>query len=62
MISVNSLRYLHAVCLEALRIFPPLPLGLPRQVPTSGAQIDGVFVPGGVSTIYLPKSLTRAIR
>lgn len=44
-----NLRYLHAVCLEALRIFPPLPLGLPRVVPVGGDTIDGHFVPEGVS-------------
>jgi hypothetical protein len=49
MSSVNALKYLHAVCLEALRIFPPLPLGLPRQAPRSGAIVDGIFVPGDVS-------------
>ncbi|KAH8704392.1 cytochrome P450 [Phaeosphaeriaceae sp. PMI808] len=37
----------HAVCLEALRIFPLLPLGLSRVVPERGALIDGQFVPGG---------------
>lgn len=47
--SAARLRYLHAVCLEALRIFPPLPLGLPRVVPKGGAIVDGNFVPGGVS-------------
>lgn len=44
-----NLHYLHAVCLEALRIFPPLPLGLPRVVPVGGDTIDGHFVPAGVS-------------
>lgn len=27
--STAGLKYLHAVCLEALRVFPPLPLALP---------------------------------
>jgi cytochrome P450 len=43
-----SLKYLHATCQEALRIFPPLPLGLPREVPKGGASVDGFWVPGGV--------------
>ncbi|KAF3002231.1 hypothetical protein E8E14_004500 [Neopestalotiopsis sp. 37M] len=42
-----SLKYLHATCQEALRIFPPLPLGLPREVPKGGASVDGFWVPGG---------------
>ncbi len=43
-----SLKYLHAVCQEALRMFPPLPLGLPREVPKGGETVDGYFVPEGV--------------
>ena len=27
----------------------PLPLGLPRVVPTGGEIVDGIFVPEGVS-------------
>ncbi|KAK0618490.1 benzoate 4-monooxygenase cytochrome P450 [Bombardia bombarda] len=45
--SAAQLPYLHAVCLEALRVCPPLPLALPREVPASGAVVDGVWVPGG---------------
>lgn len=47
--STLGLEYLHAVCLEALRVFPPLPLGLPRVVPEGGDTVDGYFIPGGVS-------------
>lgn len=46
--SAAKLCYVHAVCLEALRIYPPLPLGLPRTVPAGGDTIDGVYVPEGV--------------
>ncbi|KAL8776200.1 MAG: hypothetical protein Q9194_003302 [Teloschistes cf. exilis] len=45
--SAANLKYLHAVCLEALRIFPPLPLALPRVVPSGGDTVDGHFVPPG---------------
>ncbi|KAB8068631.1 cytochrome P450 [Aspergillus leporis] len=57
--STSSLKYLHAVCLEALRIFPPLALGLPRLVPEGGEMIDGHFVPENtiVSTNPLAASL-----
>ncbi|KAL4922538.1 cytochrome P450 [Aspergillus aurantiobrunneus] len=60
--STSSLKYLHAVCLEALRIFPPLALGLPRVVPDDGEMIDGHFVPGKtiVSTNPLAASLDPA--
>ncbi|KAL8737128.1 MAG: hypothetical protein Q9181_001999 [Wetmoreana brouardii] len=43
--SAANLKYLHAVCLEALRVFPPLPLALPRVVPPGGDTVDGCFVP-----------------
>ncbi|CAI7653228.1 unnamed protein product [Penicillium pancosmium] len=60
--STSSLKYLHAVCLEALRIFPPLALGLPRVVPEAGGFIDGQFVPEKtiVSTNPLASSLGSA--
>ena len=46
--STAILKYLHAVCQEALRIFPPLPLGLPRVVPKGGDTVDGHFIPEDV--------------
>lgn len=47
--STAALPYLNAVIQEALRMFPPLPLGLPRLVPPGGAIVDGHVVPEGVS-------------
>lgn len=42
--------YLTAVVEEGLRIYPPAGAGhLSRIVPQGGAEIDGVFVPEGVS-------------
>ncbi|CEJ92627.1 hypothetical protein VHEMI08265 [[Torrubiella] hemipterigena] len=52
--SAAPLKYLHAVCLEAMRVFPPLPLGLPRDVPPEGSTIDSVYVPGGVTVSTNP--------
>jgi cytochrome P450 len=50
---INSLSatfpYSTAVINEVLRIFPPLPIGVPRIAPKGGETVDGVFVPGGVS-------------
>ncbi|KAH6951099.1 cytochrome P450 [Ilyonectria sp. MPI-CAGE-AT-0026] len=43
--STKKLPYLHAVVEEGLRLFPPVPLGLPRVC--LGATIDGYYVPSG---------------
>ena len=52
--STTSLRYMHAVILEALRIYPPLPFALPRVVPEGGDTVDGHFLPSGASTSSAP--------
>ncbi|KAI8627402.1 cytochrome P450 [Xylariaceae sp. FL1651] len=57
--STKDLRYLTAVCLEAMRIYPPLPLNLPRLVPEGGDTVDGHFLPAGVTvqTNYMAAGL-----
>lgn len=45
---VKSLPYLKACIEESLRLSPPLPRGLERVTPPSGATIVGEFVPGNV--------------
>jgi cytochrome P450 len=47
-LSTTDLPFLVAVIREAMRIYPPLALALPRIVPHSGDTIDGHFVPAGV--------------
>ncbi|GME30024.1 hypothetical protein LQ345_000377 [Neofusicoccum parvum] len=59
--STAQLRYLHAVCLEALRIFPPLALGLPRVVPAGGDTVDGHWLPGGRQTIVATNPLAAGL-
>lgn len=48
-ISTAPLKYLHAVVLEGMRIYSPLPFALPRVVPGGGDTVDGHFLPAGVS-------------
>ena len=47
--SVQKLDYMLACLNEALRMYPPVATGLPREVPRGGAVISGNFVPEGVS-------------
>jgi cytochrome P450 len=49
----NKLEYCLAVLTEALRMYPPVPVGLPRIVDAQGDMIAGNWVPGGVSTELL---------
>lgn len=55
--SVSSLQYMLACLDEALRIYPPAPLGLPRQTPKGGATIAGHYVPEDVSISQLSQTL-----
>lgn len=52
-----KLPYLTGVLKEGLRIVSPGPFSLPRIVPAEGISIDGYWVPGHVSLIYLFISL-----
>ncbi|KAI1771516.1 putative cytochrome P450 [Hypoxylon cercidicola] len=45
--TTHDLVYMNAVCKEAMRIYAPLPLALPREVPDGGETVDGHFLPAG---------------
>ncbi|RDW72921.1 hypothetical protein BP6252_06828 [Coleophoma cylindrospora] len=47
--SVSNLKYLLAVLDESLRMYPPVPVGLPRTVGPNGDAICGKWVPGNTT-------------
>ena len=48
---LHQLRYLTVCIEEGLRVYPPVPAGFERVVPSSGAPIAGHFVPGGTVVV-----------
>ena len=49
--SATALPFLTACIEETFRIFPPIPIGMPRVTPKGGCTIAGRFVPEGVSCL-----------
>lgn len=47
-VSVSNLDYMLACLDEALRIYPPAPLGIPREAPKGGGNVAGYYVPENV--------------
>jgi cytochrome P450 len=47
--ALAKLSYLNAVLQEGLRMYPPAPIALPRLVPKEGLEVEGRFVPSGVT-------------
>ncbi|KAI2643133.1 putative cytochrome P450 monooxygenase [Xylaria nigripes] len=51
--SVSRLSYMLACLNESLRCYPPVPSGMPREVPRGGTVIDGNYVaPGTIVSIF----------
>ncbi|KZZ99285.1 Cytochrome P450 [Moelleriella libera RCEF 2490] len=44
-LSLDQLPFLDAVLCEGLRLYPPIPMSLPRFVPSGGRTIDGYHLP-----------------
>ncbi|KNB09089.1 hypothetical protein FOXG_09731 [Fusarium oxysporum f. sp. lycopersici 4287] len=55
----DQLEYLEAVVKEGLRVFPSIPMSLPRCVPEGGATVDGHWLPGGTIVSCQPYSMHR---
>ena len=56
--STEALPYLKAVIEEGLRIFPPVPIGLPRVSP--GETVDGFYLPPGTTVHVSSWSATHS--
>ncbi|KAF9886747.1 hypothetical protein FE257_011124 [Aspergillus nanangensis] len=44
--ALEHMKYLNACLEEALRVYPPVPVGLPRVTPDDGLMVCGEYVPG----------------
>ncbi|KAL1860743.1 hypothetical protein VTK73DRAFT_7188 [Phialemonium thermophilum] len=55
----DQLPYLNAVLKEGLRVFPSIPMSLPRYVPDGGREIDGTWLPGGTIVSCQPYTMHR---
>ena len=47
--NVHELEYLEAITQESMRMYPPVPVSLPRRVPAGGELIDDKYVPAEVT-------------
>ncbi|CAH0054086.1 unnamed protein product [Clonostachys solani] len=57
--TLKDLAYLNAVIREGLRLCPPIPWMLPRQVPPPGDTVCGVWLPGGTSVSIQAYTMNR---
>jgi cytochrome P450 len=60
--SLANITYPRAVLQEALRMYSPLRLGMPRVVPSGGAIVSGRFVPEEVCKLCIGKIKPKANR
>lgn len=58
--ALARMEYVNACLEEGLRLYPPVPVGLPRRVPAGGAAISGSWVPGGTTVSVHQLSANRS--
>ncbi|KAF2648710.1 putative cytochrome P450 [Lophiostoma macrostomum CBS 122681] len=56
---LKALPYLNCVIQESLRLYPAAPSGLPRKVPAGGVEIDGYWMPAGLTVSTQAYSMHR---
>ena len=56
---LTSMAHLNGVINETLRLHPPIPSGGLRDTPPEGLEIDGTYIPGGVTVLLPAYSLGR---
>ncbi|KAI0155736.1 cytochrome P450 ClCP1 [Pestalotiopsis sp. NC0098] len=56
---VSRLDYMLACLEETMRLYPPVPIGLPRIVPKGGRIVGGVYLPEGTHVAIWQRSLYR---
>lgn len=49
--ATQALPYMNSCLKEALRMYPPIPIGLPHRTPKQGSTVCGYFIPPDVSSI-----------
>lgn len=59
---LGQLDYLNACINEGMRLMPPVPQGLQRVVPSSGATLCGKFIPAGTLVSVSPMTVQRDAR
>ncbi|KAI0409711.1 cytochrome P450 [Xylaria palmicola] len=58
--AISKLGYLNACLREGLRVYPPVPSALPREIAQDGNAIMGKWIPGGTRVSVHPTAASRS--